>query len=83
MAIIIGITLVIFSLVAFIFSGFIMAEDDTWGYVASLLSFILFAMGALTIHIRKPTAIDVYRGKTTLEVTYKDNVPVDSTVVYK
>lgn len=83
MAIIIGITLVIFSLVAFIFSGFIMAEDDNWGYVASLLSFILFAMGALTIHTGKPTAIDVYRGKTTLEVTYKDNVPVDSTVVYK
>lgn len=30
-----------------------------------------------------PTALDVYRGKTTLEVTYKDSVAVDTTVVYK
>jgi TRAP-type C4-dicarboxylate transport system permease small subunit len=28
-------------------------------------------------------AIDVYRGKTTLEITYKDNIPIDSVVVYK
>ncbi len=31
----------------------------------------------------KPEAIDVYRGKTTLEITYRDNVPVDSVVVFK
>ena len=30
-----------------------------------------------------PKAIDVYRGKTTLEITYRDSIPVDSTVVYK
>ena len=30
-----------------------------------------------------PTAIDVYRGKTTLEITYRDGVAVDSVVVYK
>lgn len=27
--------------------------------------------------------MDVYKGKTTLEITYKDKVPVDSTVVWK
>lgn len=31
----------------------------------------------------KPTAMDVYQGKTTLEITYKDDVPVDSVVVFK
>lgn len=31
----------------------------------------------------KPTAMDVYQGKTTLEITYKDSVPVDSVVVFK
>ena len=31
----------------------------------------------------KPTALDVYRGKTTLEITYRDSVAIDSTVVYK
>ena len=30
-----------------------------------------------------PTALDVYRGKTTLEITYRDSVALDSVVVYK
>ena len=30
-----------------------------------------------------PTALDVYRGKTTLEITYRDSVALDSIVVYK
>lgn len=31
----------------------------------------------------KPTAIDVYRGKTTLKITYVDSVAVDTVVVFK
>jgi len=31
----------------------------------------------------KPTAMDVYQNKTTLEITYKDDIPVDSVVVFK
>lgn len=27
--------------------------------------------------------LDVYQGKTTLEITYKDSIPVDSVVVFK
>ena len=46
-------------------------------FVLSLISCIL-----LCIHLMKPTAIDVYKGKTTLEITYRDGVPVDSTVVW-
>lgn len=30
-----------------------------------------------------PKAIDVYRGKTTLKITYEDNIPVDTIVVFK
>lgn len=30
-----------------------------------------------------PTAIDVYRGKTTLQITYRDSIPVDTVVVFK
>jgi heme/copper-type cytochrome/quinol oxidase subunit 2 len=37
----------------------------------------------IILQIHTPTAIDVYQGKTTLEITYKDGVPVDSTVVFK
>ena len=32
---------------------------------------------------KSPTTIDVYRGRTTLEITYRDNVAVDSVVVWK
>ena len=35
-------------------------------------------------HYNPPIApIDVYRGKTTLEITYRDSVAVDSVVVWK
>lgn len=31
----------------------------------------------------EPTAMDVYQGKTTLEITYKDSIAIDSVVVFK
>lgn len=31
----------------------------------------------------EPSAMDVYQNKTTLEITYKDSIPVDSVVVFK
>ena len=30
-----------------------------------------------------PTALDVYEGKTTLEITYRDSIPIDSVIVWK
>lgn len=30
-----------------------------------------------------PKAIDVYRNKTTLQITYKNEIPVDTVVVFK
>ena len=35
------------------------------------------------VHGDKPQAIDVYKGKTTLEITYKDSIPQDTIVVFK
>ena len=53
-----------------------------------VLAACIFCIGlsCITISIifcSKPTAIDVYRGKTTLEITYRDSIPVDSAVVFK
>ena len=47
-------------------------------FLYSLLVFFLSLS-----YINKPQAIDVYRGKTTLEITYKDKVPIDTTVVWR
>ena len=30
-----------------------------------------------------PNAMNVYQGKTTLEITYRDSIAIDSVVVYK
>ena len=31
----------------------------------------------------KPAPMDVYQGKTVLQITYEDSIPVDSIVVFK
>jgi hypothetical protein len=55
----------------------------------SMSSFtILFSCWALAslaslVEYDTPSALDVYRDKTTLEITYRDSVAIDSTVVYK
>ena len=33
--------------------------------------------------ITTPSAMDVYRNRTTLKIIYEDNIPVDSIVIYK
>lgn len=61
-------------------------NDGEWeGEPLPIVLFILSLISCtlLWIHLMKPTAIDVYKGKTTLEITYKDGVPIDSTVVWK
>lgn len=46
-------------------------------FFASSLWFFIFQ------NPNSPTALDVYQGKTTLEITYKDGVAIDSVVVFK
>ncbi len=46
------------------------------------MAIIAFLIGTFC-YIEKPKAIDVYRGKTELEITYENNVPTDSCVVFK
>lgn len=48
--------------------------------VGFLVTYIL-AFGIYKVDME--FALDVYRGKTTLEITYRDSVAVDSVVVYK
>lgn len=47
-------------------------------FIASLI-----ALAILVGTFNEPSAMDVYRGSTTLEITYRDSVPVDSVVVWK
>ncbi len=45
--------------------------------------FICSIAGGFTYSYTRPQAIDVYRDKTVLEITYRDSIPVDSMVVFK
>ena len=63
--------------------------EDKGIYMSLLKEFITIVMMAISIIFicyyisSEPTAMDVYQGKTTLEITYKNGVPVDSVVVLK
>lgn len=66
--------------------GFICLITDINGWAffcATIGAYILSGGLMLYQESHKPTAIDVYQGKTTLEITYKDGVPIDSVVVFK
>lgn len=51
-----------------------------WGVIGA---FILSGGLFMYEESHKPTAMDVYQGKTTLQITYRDSIPVDSVVVFK
>ena len=48
----------------------------------SAVALVTFAV-IMTIMSSQPSAIDVYRGDTELEITYRGSIPVDTTVVFK
>ena len=56
--------------------------DNTPIFFITMILNIIIAF-CLIINLRKPRAINVYQGNTTLEVTYKESIPIDSVVVWK
>ena len=65
-----GFTKTVFRIITVIF-GFILLAV---GYILSEQPYYFSASG--------PTAMDVYQGKTRLEIHYTDSIPTDSIVVY-
>ena len=82
---IILITLVI--LLVTLIMGVDSLSKANYGFVGfALIASIILAFTILitTLCLKdNPRAIDVYRGDTTLERTYRDGIPIDSTVVWK
>jgi hypothetical protein len=65
----------------------IFTDDKDYRFISALLliiSTVIFTALVSSYESRNtPTALDVYQGKTTLEITYRDSIPVDSVVVFK
>ena len=58
-------------------------KDKDWNIWIFILGIICGGTTLLGLFSYRPTAMDVYEGKTKLEITYKGDVPVDSVVVFK
>ena len=78
------ITLII-AILLFVLMLLITDENAVFVWIGglSLTVAVLILTHILEVKRPVPTAIDVYRDKTTLEITYRDSVAIDSVVVYK
>lgn len=80
---------VVFIALAVVFNVFGGTKNDVaWFCGAFGIAFLMAAiyLGLLLFSEkpeRKPMPIDVYRGKTTLEITCRDGIPVDTIVIWK
>ena len=61
------------------------ADKNGWAFLFGAIGAYILSGGIMMMYQEtcEPTAMDVYQGKTTLEITYKDGVPRDSVVVFK
>ena len=53
------------------------------GMILGLLIFVETALVADIIYGPRPSAIDVYRGNTELEITSVNGIPTDTVVIFK
>ena len=58
-------------------------SDEKIGVIISYVGFIIGLLLIIGYINSRPRAIDVYKGKTELRITYEGNIPVDSSVVFK
>ena len=77
------IILFVCSLVTLIENEILEDKDFTRTIFGIFTGCSMIAMFLMIAYLCKPKAIDVYRDKTTLEITYKNSVPIDTVVVWK
>ena len=75
-----------FIIIAFVITICANVIKDEGHIAISIVFFIVAVIGLLFIMAdisKTPTALDVYKGKTELRITYDGKVPVDTVVIYK
>lgn len=80
--------LALMAFIAILLGAVLLSLNAEKGGLCAILVGVVLGLAAVIIQEcgdkdTVPTALDVYRGKTTLEITYRDSVAVDSVVVYK
>lgn len=77
---------IVLMLVASIIIIFAITISDEYSSIISIVLLIIVVIESSFIMayiINTPTALDVYKGKTELKITYEGKTPVDSVVIYK
>ena len=82
-ALVMIIILFVCSIVTLIENEILEDKDFTQTILGIFTGCSMIAMFLIIAYLCKPKAIDVYRDKTTLEITYKNSVPTDTVVVWK
>lgn len=73
-------------LITTVMTLYAMAINDKYTFTISIILLTIVVIESsfiMTYIIYAPTALDVYKGKTELKITYDDKIPVDSVVIYK
>ena len=76
----------ILMLIATVITLCAIAINDKYTIIISiiLLTIVVIESSFIMTYISyAPTALDVYKGKTELKITYDGKIPVDSVVIYK
>lgn len=79
--IIIAILLIIIDVMVFVI-GIKIHWEDFFIFPLSLLNGIIIVI-IINTYRNEIKPIDVYRNNTTLEITYRDSIAIDSTVIWK
>lgn len=75
--------LILLLVLAFVWNMFSKDTDRAISCFFTIMISVVLTGAIIDYQQEEPTALDVYKGKTTLEITYKDGIPVDSVVVWK
>lgn len=58
-------------------------SDDPMAVLTAIIGAFIVLLVHMNATMNKPSALDVYRGRTTLQITYRDSMPVDTIVIFK
>lgn len=72
--------IIIFIIILFV--AIFLIDDIVTTIIICILSIVGFILSIHNINSNIP-AIEVYKGNTELEITYRNNIPIDSTVIWK
>ena len=74
--------MLVFCLILLMAADFI-KKDNPRCIIITFIAMLIGACVHYSVTREEPSAIDVYRHRTSLKITYKDNIPVDTIVVFK